>query len=350
MQGLNITQQRLFNQRLIKSKFTKPSEVVKWLGAVQAQDYPGAKWALSLRIQGSMGADIEKAIVDGSIIRTHVLRPTWHFLAAEDARWILELTAPRVKKIISHYDKKLGLDEKTVLRSNFIFTKALKGNKQLIRTELKEIIKKEGINIDGMRFGFMLAHAELDRVTCSGAKRGKQFTYALFDDRVPKTESKTKEEALAELVRRYFTSHGPAQLQDFVWWSGLTMKDAKEGIELNKQELVSQTINDKTYWFSKSMQFVKNLPAAAYLLPNYDEYMISYKDRSDFFPNKEMQRIGSKNHIFNNSIVLNGKIIGSWKKDIKNKVITDIFVKLTNEETKLVDKSIQDYYKFTNHI
>ena len=222
MKILDIAQHSLHNQYLSSSGFKEPADVVKWFGAVQAQDYSGAKWALGLRLQSATDDAVEKAFGDGNILRTHVMRPTWHFVAPADIRWLLKLTAPRVNAVNGYYYRKFELDDAVFKKSNKALTKALRGGKQLTRDTLRNAVQQAGVATDDLvRSAYILIRAELDGLICSGARKGKQFTYSLLDERQPNSATLERDEALAELTRRYFTSHGPATLQDFVWWSGL---------------------------------------------------------------------------------------------------------------------------------
>src|SRR5215207_3273640 len=201
MKNFDIVRQRLHNQRLSTTTFTNPSDLVGWLGAVQSQDYAAAKWALGQRIKNATDDAIEQAFNAGLILRTHVMRPTWHFVRPEDIRWMLALTAPRILTQSATYFRKLELDKSIFKRSNAVITKALKGGKQLTRAELMSVLKLNGIANDNLlRFTYLIVHAELNGVICSGARRGKQFTYALLDERVPQTRTRERDEALAELA------------------------------------------------------------------------------------------------------------------------------------------------------
>lgn len=327
MRSLNVAQQRLLNQRLIGAPFKRPEDVVQWLGAVQSQDYPGAKWALGQRTRGATDTAIEKAFAKGTILRTHVMRPTWHFVMPADIRWMLALTAPRVNATMAYYYRQAEVDEALVRRSNAVMKKVLRGGKQLTRTELGRALEKAGISATGPRLGFLTARAELDAVICSGALRGKQHTYALLEERVPQTKALIRDEALVELTRRYFTSHGPAQLADFVWWSGLTMVDARIGLELAKPDLAQEVIAGKTYWFSPSMKIAR--PAAGtriHLLPNYDEYFIAYKDRSAVAdPELFKEPLAVVRYLYGYIALMNGRVIGGWKRRIdKGRVAVEV--------------------------
>lgn len=335
MTSEDIVNQRLHNQGLVKSRWKSVHEVVKALGALQSQDYVGAKWAIGLRLPGSTAEDVEKAMKEGIIIRTHVLRPTWHFVAAEDVRWMLALTAPRIKSTFASYSRALGLDQDTLTKTQRIFQKTLKG-KQLIRGELRAALEKEGMTTKGMRFMFILAHAELEALICSGARSGKQQTYALLNERVPLARAVTPEDPLVELVTRYFTTHGPATVHDFVWWAMVKIGDVRKALE--KSRLESVEIEGKTYWFAD--MHTKKQNAGIQLLPNYDEY-VSYKDRSHYF-----DHVFARESLMNHFIVNNGKIIGAWKHHAGRDVELKPFVSLTASEKKELDKEVMWYKEF----
>jgi winged helix DNA-binding protein len=316
MTNLDIVRQRLHNQLITQRTFEKPGDVVQWLGAVQAQDYAAATWALGLRMQDVTANDIEQAFAEGAILRTHLMRPTWHFVSPADIRWLLALTAPRVNAVNAYYYRKLELDDALFGRSNAVLAQALQGGKQLTRPELVSVLQRAGIATDDLqRFTHIMMRAELDGIVCSGARRGKQFTYALLDERTPQARTLDRDEALAEFARRYFTGHGPATLHDFVWWSGLTVADARAGLEMVKSQLTHEVIDGQTYWFSISTPPAKDLSHSAYLLPNFDEYIVGYKDRSAIFDASHTKKLDPRgNVLFNYTMVLDGRIVGTWKR------------------------------------
>ena len=345
MTSLDIAHQRLHNQRLSSHGFKKPGDVVKWLGAVQAQDYHGAKWALGQRTKRLTDDDVEKAFTDGQILRTHVMRPTWHFVTPADIRWLLRLTAPRVNVACSYYYRKLELDAAVFRRSNKALARALEGGKHLTREALRTVIQRAGIgSVDLLRFNHILVRAELDGLICSGPRHGKQFTYALLDERVPQGKDLAPDEALAELTRRYFTSHGPATAADFTWWSGLTATDVKRGLEIVKRSLVKEGIDGKTYWLASSTPTLKPASSVAYLLPAFDEYLVAYKDRSAA---NDPEYTG--NPIFNSTIVWDGKIVGSWNRKIERDSVTvtlNLFPRLTKTATLAIAEAARRYGEF----
>jgi hypothetical protein len=340
---------RLINQQIAGTGFGTVKEIVTWMGAMQAQDYAMVKWAIGVRLPDSTEQVIETAIDNREIIRTHLLRPTWHFVSADDIYWMLALTAPRIKASMKSRHQELGLSETVVTQSNDLIEKALGEAKSLTREELIVLLKNAGIATDANRMSHLLARAELDGIVCSGPiKSGKQ-TYALLEERVPKTKSLMKDEALATLAKKYFASRGPATLQDFVWWSGLSVSDAKHAVELVKSDFISETIASQTYWFTgfNSMPGVDK--DAVYLLPAFDEFIISYKDRSASLPFENHKKTVSDNGIFRPVIVVNGQVMGIWKRALKrDRVIveTELFTQPDKIIVSLIEKSLAQYGHF----
>lgn len=346
----DITSLRQANQHISTTKFTNPKDVVACLGAIQAQDYLSAKWAIGLRLINGTDPVIEQAFNNGTILRTHILRPTWHFVTPEDIQWMLTLTSPRIKAFCTHYNRKLELDDNLFKKSNTVIMTALQGSKYLSRTELASKLEGAGIIAKGIRLVFILLRAELDGIICSGARREKQFTYALFEERVPKTKIIAHEEAITKLTNRYFSSHGPATLQDFIWWSGLTAIEAKSGLEMAKPNLLHETIDDKTYWFSSSNTSMNEVSQSVYLLPNYDEYIVGYTDRRAIYDIGHNSKLDARgNVLFQHTIVLGGRVIGTWKRVLEKKSIAvevNLFSHLKSAETELLKDALGKYEKF----
>jgi hypothetical protein len=349
MNKSDIANIRLFNQQVTATNFTQPAEIVSWFGAMQAQDYGMAKWAVGVRLSDSTEQKIEQAIETGAIIRTHVMRPTWHFVAAEDIRWMLALSAPQLRSSLAGMLRGLELDPQTCKRTNDLIAGALEGGKHLTRTELMQELKKSGIESDNLRATFLMFSAEIDAVVCNGIKRGKQQTYALLDERVPKTTELSRDEAIAELTRRYFTSHGPATLKDFIWWSGLPTADARQGLEFNKSNFISQDIEGQTYWMPDSISIPSDITDSLYLLPAFDEIMVSYKDRSAMLEPDFAGQTNTGNGIFKPIIVSNKKVAGIWKRSFKkDSVLVErtLFTKLSKAEDEVLAMKAQDYARF----
>ena len=316
MQGIDeIARRRLRTQHLVGPALAGPVEVVRWLGAVQAQDYAAAKWGVAQRTKRCSEDELEAAFASGAILRTHVLRPTWHFVLPEDIRWMLALSAPRIRAFMAYYDRKLELDAKTVTRGSAVIARALEGGKHATRVELARALASAGIPAAGQRLGHLVIHAELSALICSGPRRGKQFTYALLAERAPSAPpALPREEALARLALRYFTAHGPAQLHDFAWWAGLTVGDAQRGLDAAQSELTSETCEGTSYWSSAKRPGRVPAGDVVHLLPNYDELVIAYKDHGPSFAAQHRAKLGSLAHYFMRHVVVrNGHVIGGWR-------------------------------------
>jgi hypothetical protein len=284
---------------------------------VQAQDYGGSKWGISQRTSGLTDAQIEKEIDDGKIVRTHVLRPTWHFVAAADIGWMLSLSAPRVHAANAYWYRHLEVDDAVARRSRAVMAKALRDGKHLTRGELGQALTKARIQVTNpVRLASIVMRAELDGVICSGVRRGKQFTYALFEERVTESPALDRDAALFVLARRYFTTRGPATVDDFAWWSGLTKADAKRGVEAAAMHLEHQSVDGRSYWFPAERR-VRIPSATAHLLPNYDEYFIGFKDRSAFSARLNASGVEERTSALSGNILaINGQIVGGWTRTL----------------------------------
>jgi hypothetical protein len=306
-----LVRERLRNQSLAASRLRTADEVVAWLGAAQAQDYAGAKWALGLRAKRLTDAAVEQAFDEGTILRTHILRPTWHFVAPADIRWMLALSAPRVHAVNAYYYRTLELDARVFARSRAALERALAGGRQLTRLEVAKVLQRAGVHADGPRLAYVVMHAELEGVICSGARRGRQFTYALLEERAPRAKVLRRDDALAELTKRYFASRGPATLRDYVWWSGLTAREARAGIEMSS--LAQTVIDSRSYWFTPVRSQAPSASPSAHLLPNYDEYLIAYKDREPVVGRLQAGE-ARRPDVFAHSLLLDGSLAGSWRR------------------------------------
>src|SRR5215475_7889315 len=349
MTNSDITRLRLHNQRIAGAKFGRPADIVAWMGAVQAQDYLGALWAVGLRMRNAVEADIAQALADRTIIRTWPMRGTLHFVAAADARWILELLTPRIvannaQRLLKQFD----LDENAFARSKELLERALEGGKQLARTAMYDVLEAGGVSAASQRGLHILWRLAQDGVICFGAREGKQQTFALLDEWAPKAKRIGRDESLAELAKRYFTSHGPATLQDFTWWSGLTTADATAGLEMAKRSLVQENIDGQTYWLASSIPATNDSSPMAYLLPAYDEYTVAYKDRSAVL-NPKYAKLPNYGHgIFNPTMVVDGQVVGIWKRTLKKETLAispSPFTKLKHAETRAIAEAASRYGK-----
>ena len=319
-----------------------------WLGAVQAQEFGPAKWALGLRLrETTTDAAIERAFDAGRILRTHVMRPTWHFVARPDIRWMLELTAPRVHRTLSHYCRKLGLDSALRTRAAAVFERALDGQ-ALTRAELAAHLARSGVAVKGIPLAMLTIHAELEAVICSGPRRGKDMTYAQLGARAPDAKRLPRDEALGELTARFFRSHGPATIRDFVWWSGLTTPDTKRGLEINRAK--PDVIDGLTYWTVGHVSRRGGHGQNVQLLPIYDEYLVSYRDRDAVPHGPTMVPSRSRGSVtFQHALVIAGQVAGTWKTTrTADSVTVDVIPlrKLTRIERDQLDAAAERYGRF----
>ncbi|MFL5481427.1 MAG: winged helix DNA-binding domain-containing protein [Gemmatimonadaceae bacterium] len=346
--GNDICTPRLANQHLAKQTLGTPAEVVSILGAVQAQDYASAKWGIAQRTIGATDADVEREISDARILRTHILRPTWHFIAAVDIRWMLELTAPRIRAAVGSYDRKLGIDADVRRKTRAVLSQALRGGNHLTRVELAKELANGGVRAEGTQLlAHLMMHAELDGLVCSGVRRGKQFTYALVDECVPATRYLMRDVALQRLATTYFRTRGPATEEDFAWWSGLTKADARGAVH-TVEGLESEVIAGRTYWYS-TLGAPTEQPVVR-LLPSYDEYLVSYRDRSAMQRRVDPAKVGESFDFLGSYVItLNGQIVGRWARSIGSdavEVTVQPFVRLSRVELDAVEEQTNRYAHF----
>jgi hypothetical protein len=350
----DIVRRRLQNQRLIGKPFASPAKTVAWHVAMQSQDYGGAKWAVGQRTAGASDASVDAAFQRGEILRTHVLRPTWHFVAPADIRWLLQLSAPRIKALSAPYFRapyfrKHGLDAAALRKSRRVLEKQLPG-RQLTRDELALALAQAGLPTKGEALSYQMIAAELDALICSGARRGKQHTYALLEERVAQAPARSRDEALAELALRYLQGHGPALVQDLAWWSGLTIADAKRGVAACAEQLRSANVAGKLYWFAPLSRGAPLTEPVVHLLPNYDEQLIAYRYRRNAVAEALGGRVGPGDGVFDGHLVtVDGQVVGSWRRELgKTSVVVNVTTlrKLSRAERQQLALAARKYAAF----
>ncbi len=346
----DVARYRFSNQLIARQTARTPAEVVAWLGAMQAQDFLGAKWSVGLRALGVSDATVDQALADRTIVRTWPMRGTLHFVAPEDVRWMLSLLASRVLAASKGRWRQLGLNDKIFVQSRKIFRQALRGGKQLIRSEMYQALERGKISTAGQRGYHLLWRNAQEGLICLGAPRGRQQTFVLLDEWVPAAKPLEREEALAKLVLRYFVSHGPATVNDFVWWSGLTVKDAQAGIEMNVSRLASEEVDGKTHWMGRRMPALQPHSPVVALLPGFDEYILGYTERDLILDPHHARRVYSGlNLLFNPTIVIDGRIQGTWKRVIRKETV-DLsfhpFKRLNTAEAQALRRATQGYGEF----
>lgn len=321
MTASELTANRLAAQQIAHPVSTSAKELVRHMGVMQAQDYAMSLWAVGVRQPTITAADVQAAVDRGEIIRTHVLRPTWHLVSPDDVYWMTEFSARRILSSFKARHRDLGLTEEVFKRGNRTIEQALSRGEHLTRNALVAALEANGIPNEDNRASHLLMRAELDGISCSGKSVGGKPTYALLAERVPKRRALTKEEALAALAKRYFTGHGPATIMDFVWWSGLSITAAKAGLESVKSMLELATDGARQYWFTATVS--PPLPSpSVYLLPAYDEYIIGYTDRSAAVADDHFKKVVMTNGLFRATVVVDGKVVGSWKRTVDKDSVT----------------------------
>ncbi|NVB78069.1 MAG: winged helix DNA-binding domain-containing protein [Kofleriaceae bacterium] len=315
-----IPVQRLHNQHLAGQR-VGVVEVVAALGAMQAQDYAGGVWAVGLRAKTATEAAVEAALADGEILRTHPMRGTHHFVAKDDMRWMIGLFGQLMIKRIARRNRELDLDDKQLAKALDVIARACEGGNHLDRAGVAAALTRAKISPEGQRIAHIIYRAELEGLVCSGRRKGKQVTIALFDERVPKSKPRTREESLADLARRYFTTRGPASERDFSWWCQLPAADVREAIALAGDDLIAETIDG-----TKLLRGAKTTKAAkgprAYLLPPFDEYTVAYADRSHVGAPPATATTFNERTMLGPNLVLDGQVIGSWKRTAGKKKVT----------------------------
>jgi hypothetical protein len=345
-----LLSERLSNQQLGTTKWNKPEEVVAWLGALQAQDFEHSKWAIGIRLPDTTMADIEQALAQRKVIRSWLLRGTLHIVAAQDIHWMLDLLAPRILAANAGRYRQLELDDKLLKKSNALLNKALQREGTLTREALAERLQRSGITTDDQRLVHLLQYAALTKVICFGSRQGSKFTFTLLDPDRPEQSPLSQEESLARLAVRYFQSHGPAGLADFVWWSGLNKTLATTGIRAAGSQLSSDKINDTVFWRCDREHKSPKQAQRIFFLPAFDEFIIGYKDRSFTVDQRQEQAVISKNGIFYPVILEQGKALGIWKRSVKQDEILirpHYFHDAGIQKEKAIQKAGGDLGRFT---
>lgn len=344
---MNLLIHRFHTQHLAGTPLKRPEDVVRSLAAVQSQDHLGAKWSVGQRIRNGTDAAVQQAFDDGRILRTHVLRPTWHYVTPDDIRWMLALTAPRVHALSAFMYRQSELTPGVLARGAELIARALEAGAQLTRAEIAALLGRHRIKADGVRLGYLVMWSELEGLICSGAMRGKQHTYALLALRAPRARVLSRAEAVAELVQRFFTSHAPATLDHFLWWSGLTRKDAHAGLAAVKRELVSEMIGGREFWYGPGGPPLSRLKGA-WLIPEYDEVLTRYEDlgASDLAASVAS---GKWEDRFLRPVIVDGRRAGSWRRDVvKSGVVLrlNLFARLSVTQERAVRRAAIRYAEF----
>ena len=335
---------RFHNQYLSGPGLTRPEDVVRLLGAVQSQDYAGAKWSLGMRLTRATDGQIDRAFNEGRFLRTHVLRPTWHFVLPEDIRWMLDLTSPHVRRMNSYVARRFEVDAPLCRRALRLIGKALEGGRHLTRAEIAALLGRSGIKAGGIRLAYIVMEAELTGLVCSGAMKGKQHTYALLAERAPGARTLPRDEALARLALRFFQGHSPATLRHFVWWSNLKVSDAKRGLADVEPQLEREVIGG-TAWYSVARRTAFRRPTRALLIPEYDESLVGSRDMGTL--NLATRIPGRPTEAFLKPLVIGDRNAGTWRRPAHGAAIeTRLLGRLNGRQSAALDRAAARYGKF----
>lgn len=347
----DIAYQRLFNQHIGGEKFKTPEEVVRWMGAMQAQDYLQSLWAIGLRTQAATVADIEQAIADRKIIRTWPMRGTIHFVPSEDAKWMLKLAATRVLAGDRRRLQQLELDESILERSKKIFHDALQGGGRLSRPDMMKLLENAGISTRGQRGYHLLWYMAQSGLICLGPLENKQQTFVLLDEWVPHSRELSQEESLVELVKRYVVSHGPTTIQDFAGWAGLTITASKAAFEAMRPAFLVEKIGGQDYWQARDAPGLQRHDTPGiFLLPGFDEYLLGYKDRSAVLAAEHAPKIvPGQNGIFLPTIVVAGLVSGTWKRTLRKNAV-DIVLKSFTQGDNVEEGAIEAARRYSDFL
>ena len=313
MDPATIARARMHAQRLWSSDVTDPQRALSWLVAVQAQEFAYARWSLAQRSGDPPDGAVVRAFNKGRILRTHILRPTWHFVAPRDLRWLMRLSGPRVIAANARRCNELGLDAKTLAKTNDIVADAV-ADMPLTRRALAAVLERRGISPDGQRMPYILMRAELDMIVCSGPLDGKQHTYASFDARVPTAKELTRDEALGRLAKRYYASRGPATVKDFAWWSGLPMSDARRAAEIAGRSVKQSVVDGRTYLFVDEPKNARTSLPQIDLVHCYDESIIAYGESRDVLRTVRARfAVPATVNGYTHVILRDGTLLGHWR-------------------------------------
>ena len=309
-----LTALRLAAQRIAAPSAQSPVEAVRHSLAMQAQDFPGAKWSVGLRTPGSVDADVETALADRTIVRSWPMRGTLHLVAAEDLGWMLGITTPRLIRGAALRRKQLGLEDADIERARAVALDRLAGGGILQRRDLLAAFEEGGLSTSDQRGYHLLWTLAQTGTLVFGPVEGKQHTFALLDDWVPSPRVLDRDAALGEFALRYFTSHGPATVRDLAWWASLTLAEARTGLALVRDRLESLELEGVTYLLAPGLT---PAPDGVHLLPGFDENLLGYHDRSAPLAAEHGERIvPGRNGVFKPTIVVNGEVVGTWSRSL----------------------------------
>ncbi len=348
MDNDEITRLRLANQCISQPSPMRPEGLVSYLGAVQAQAYRDALWAVGLRCKKATQSDVEDAIAERKIIRTWAMRGTWHLVPPKEVKWMLSLYHEDAS--IPSRQRKNGLTRPLLKKGMELVSDAFKHERQLTYKDLGRVLSDSGIpefrKIDVQRH--IIRRSGRKGIICFSEHVSGRPAFALFKSPVPKPPN--RDAVLAKLARTYFGSHGPATLKDFAWWAGIGLGDAESGLDAISSRMKEDTSTGDTYWMPKKNPSANQAKRTTYLLPAFDEYLVAYKNRASIIePKYATKVINGSNGTFLPALVSEGRVIGTWRrKEEKNRVTIALspFTKLNKEQNEGIKEAADSYGRF----
>lgn len=344
-----LLQERLGSQLLGAHRIRAPEQVVRWMGAVQAQDLGASRWAIGVRLPRVTDAEVGRALSEGAILRTHLFRGTLQLVAPCDVRWMLDLVAARMIAGQASREAALGLDARVFRRSRAVLARALAGGVHLTRAELAERLARAGVRAGGVQLSHLLQRAELEGLVCSGSLREGALTFALLDERAPPARAPlTREEALRELAVRHARGRGPVRPDDLAWWAGLGLREARAALEAARPALEPERVGGELVWRAAET-CPPPPPGAAHLLPAFDEYLVGYRDRSAMVAGEHLARINNGGGILSPCAAVDGKVLGRWARHARGRtleVAIDPFERLAPASRRALEAAARRYAVF----
>jgi hypothetical protein len=344
MTTVEMARLRAAAQRLTRPRRGSVQSIVAWLGAVQAQDYGLARWSVAERLAGGTTAAVERAVAAGTILRTHVMRPTWHFVPRDDLRWMQQLTAPRVRLLMAYNDRRNGVDADLTARSSKAIAKAIEKDGHLTRAEISAVLARAGVAVNAWLVSQLLIHAELRAIVCSGVPRGGHQTYALVEERAPRSRKMTGDEALAELALRFFRSHAPATVKDFRWWSGLDTASAARGAAALGGRFERVAVEGRHYVIDGGARAPRADRPHAIVIQPFDEIAVAYSESRDLLDGGGAAASRGWS-LLARGVLIDGQLAGRWTVSPggTKRVAWEPLRRLTAAERAAADRAIERF-------
>lgn len=333
---------RMLNQQLLSPLYERPEDIVAWQGAMQAQDYNYFRWAIGIRQRTPQLVGLQEAFAKAELLRLHLLRCTVQVVSQTDIGWLLPLCKERNLRTLQSWHKSINVSfsESYFEEITRAMQELLAGGKSLPKKVIAERLTSLGFLLDDRLLTSLLVRMEIEGLLCSGEMQGREATWALLSERVPTICSLTPDEALKQLALKYFRSHSPASLEDFVWWSGLPKAQCRKALTLIANEIEETKVEEETMYLYHNTPDCSDYAGMVLLLPPYDEYLIGYKSRWVALEKKHTAKAHNNFGIFKPVILHEGRVVGNWKASI-DKQGENLTIDFFAEKSKIGKQSLQ---------